>query len=105
MGSRTHHSTNPRPTLPEPTGPHDERFVYGLTAAGRRALEHQRRADAAAAAGPPVLRRGRISSRWRGDRRRPDLRLGGQWLADAGFGLGQRFQLEVATGHLVIRAV
>jgi hypothetical protein len=54
MGSRTHHSTNPRPTLPEPTGPHDERFVYGLTAAGRRALEQQRRADAGGAGGRPV---------------------------------------------------
>ena len=35
----------------------------------------------------------------------PMLRLRGEWLADAGFSEGQRFEVDVADGKLVLRAI
>lgn len=39
---------------------------------------------------------------WVGSRRFPVLRLGGLWLAQAGFAPGQRVQVRVDAGRLVI---
>jgi hypothetical protein len=124
------HSTS----LPEPTGPFDDRFVYRLTEEGKRALAAYERANGKpaavkAACTPEVagalerearrerrrLRRkearargrrtGTICGRWRGGRRVPDLRLTGQWLEEAGFGLGQEYEVAVRAGRLTIQAV
>jgi len=46
-----------------------------------------------------------VCGRWRSDRRIPDLRLTGLWLRDAGFDLGQEFEVEVQAGALTLRAV
>jgi len=46
-----------------------------------------------------------VCGRWRGRRRLPDIRLCGLWLKEAGFDLGQEFEVEVEAGALTIRAV
>jgi hypothetical protein len=130
MCGRTSHSTS----LPEPSGPFDERFVYGLTEEGRKALaasrpsngkprtanarlaaavaeafesearrqqKRQRRRDA----GARGARLGTVCGRWRHTRRMPDLRLSGKWLEEAGFPLGQEYELEVQPGKLTIQAI
>jgi len=142
MGSRTAQSTNvplPYPTYPaaftEPTGPLDERFVYGLTPKGREALAALQVRQAVGEPGElpepderpvteaEIRRRQRqrqarrtraagrrlatICGRFRGESmtRVPDLRLSGHWLRKAGFDLGQFIEVEVSDGRLVIEAV
>ena len=124
------HSTS----LPEPTGPFDDRFVYRLTEEGRRALAAYERANGkpAAVKAPCTaevaealdrearrerrgLRRkearargvrvGTVCGRWRDGRRVSDLRLTGRWLEEAGFRLGQEYDVEVGVGRLTIQAV
>ncbi len=46
-----------------------------------------------------------ICGRWQGRQRVPDLRLSGLWLREAGFDLGQHFEIEVEAGRLTIRSV
>ncbi len=46
-----------------------------------------------------------VSARWRAGRRLPDLRMTGRWLEDAGFGVGQEYEVEVEAGKLTIQAV
>ena len=53
---------------------------------------------------PQGFRRGTICGRYRQESRVPHLRLGGKWLARAGFDLGQRYQVKVDAGQLTIRA-
>jgi hypothetical protein len=132
MRRRTNQSTNP-PTaapaaLPEPTGPTDDRFVYHLEPKALQLLaEHgdgeplarpaarvaeigdaietenrrQRRRDA--------RRRGRrlatVTHCTRGSDRVPLLRLSGKWLRDAGFDVGQEYEIEVGEGRLILEAV
>jgi hypothetical protein len=124
------HSTH----LPEPSGPTDERFVYHLTDEGRRVLaEHeadtgeqlhlpaarfaeiaeaaereqrrQRREALAEQAKQNGHRVGTISYRWKNEKQFPLLRLSGDWLAEAGFPLGQLFRVTVNDGQLVIDVV
>ncbi len=54
----------------------------------------------------PVLdcRRGKVCYRYRNERQVPDLRLSGLWLERAGFDRGQKFQIQVGSGRLTIRA-
>jgi hypothetical protein len=121
-------------TLPDPTGPEDEHFVYHLTPAAEQLLaEHARAtgtelhrpaaraADVPDAAAREVRRRGRRArtrrARQRGRRfgtisyRRlasgqvPYLRLSGDWLRRAGFDQEQEFEITVGEGRLVIEAV
>ena len=121
-------------TLPEPTGPEDERFVYHLTPAARQLLaEHERAtgeplhqpaapaaevADAVdretrrrrrRARSRRARRRGRrfvtISSRWSGDEHVPALRISGKWLRRAGFDRAQEFVITVRHRQLVIDAM
>lgn len=40
-----------------------------------------------------------------GPRKTPMVRLRGDWLADAGFAEGRRFEVAVADGKLVLRAI
>jgi hypothetical protein len=130
MCGRTIHSSS----LPEPSGPFDERFAYGLTEEGRRALAASRPSNgkprtvnariAAAvaealesearreqkrgprrAAGARGARLGTVCGRWRHTRRMPDLRLSGKWLEHAGFHLGQEYEVEVQPGRLTIQAI
>ena len=133
MRGRTEESTNPPATL-EPTGPTDERFVYSLTEAGKRALDRHRaetgetthceaaplEAVAPAVADEAYRRRrrarverarsrgrraGTVCGRMRTTGRVSDLRLSGQWLQEAGFGIGQPYEVEVDNGRLTIEAV
>lgn len=126
--------SNDSTSLPEPSGPFDERFVYRLTAEGKKILdEHARsngkpafteaRCTAAVAdaiesedrlerkrqrrksARKRGVRFGTVCGRWRDDRRRPDLRMTGRWLEQAGFDLGQEYEVEVEAGKLTILAV
>jgi Toxin SymE, type I toxin-antitoxin system len=121
-------------SLPEPSGPFDDRFVYRLTAEGKKLLAEHERANGKPAfienrCTPAVtaaldsetrserkrLRRtearargvrvGTVGGRWRGGRRLPDLRLTGRWLEAAGFELGQEYELDVSTGRLTIHAI
>ena len=46
-----------------------------------------------------------ISYRWDGKKKRPHLRLSGQWLHDAGFPLGQELEITIHERQLVIDAV
>jgi Toxin SymE, type I toxin-antitoxin system len=121
-------------SLPEPSGPFDERFVYRLTPEGKKALEARRRANG----NPPFtkvpctsevaevlesvarregkrrrrkqarqrgMRLGTVCGRWRNGRRLPDLRMTGCWLEEAGFGLGQEYEVEVGAAKITIRAL
>jgi len=130
MRGHAKNSTN----LPEPTGPTDERFVYHLTPEGRQVLaDHEkatgeqlhlpaaRSAEVAEAVEREQRRRqhearreaakrnghrfGTITYRWRGEKQVPELRVSGLWLEDAGFGLGQEFEVSVCKGRLLIVAV
>jgi hypothetical protein len=117
-------------TLPEPSGPTDERFVYSLTPEGKRVLEEHEAAtgeqlhipsarvdEIFEATEREALRRrraeakangrrfGTISYRMKGEKQRPLLRLSGDWLDEAGFPLGQHFEIEVHERQLVIAAV
>jgi hypothetical protein len=120
-------------SLPEPTGPTDDRFVYHLTADGKQILtEHQstdgplfepaaplaevreavdaesrrrRRTHLHRRARHRGRRFGTISSLWKGKKRRPTLRLTGDWLQEAGFDEGRHFEITVEDGRLVIEAV
>jgi Toxin SymE, type I toxin-antitoxin system len=121
-------------SLPEPSGPTDERFVYHLTEEGRRVLAaHDRAAGGSShcrmrrtaavaaalerearrergrarrrAARDAGLRSGTVCGRWQGRARVPDLRLSGHWLRQAGFDLGQGYEIEVQAGRLTIQAV
>ncbi len=53
---------------------------------------------------PQGFRRGTVCGRYRNHSRVPDLRLSGKWLGRAGFELGQRIQIKVHYGQLIIRA-
>ena len=44
------------------------------------------------------VRAGSISARCRDGREVPELRLAGRWLEDAGFDLGQEYEIEVGVG-------
>ena len=50
------------------------------------------------------VRAGSISARCRDGREVPELRLAGRWLEDAGFDLGQEYEIEVGVGRLTIQA-
>jgi hypothetical protein len=118
--------------LPEPTGPEDERFVYHLEPKALRLLaEHAggeelarpavRVADVAEAidAEERLRRRRRhyrearrrdrrfatVSHCTRGSRRLPLVRLTGQWLREAGFDVGQEYEVEVGEGRLILEAL
>lgn len=56
-----------------------------------------------------TTRRGRVHGRSRilasGHHSYPQLNLSGDWLAAAGFPLGQRYEVDVERGRLVVRAV
>ena len=126
MSGPVQHSTN----LPEPSGPTDDRFVYRLTPTGRRILaDHEaatgerlhlpaaRAAEITEAVDRETTRRrraeakangrrlGTISYRWKNDKRLPLLRLSGTWLDEAGFALGQQFEVTVDDRRLTIDAV
>jgi hypothetical protein len=126
MSGPAQHSTH----LPEPSGPTDERFVYSLTEEGKRVLEeHQattgeqlhipsaRVSEILEATERETLRRrraeamangrrlGTISYRMMGEKQRPLLRLSGSWLNEAGFPLGQHFEITVHDRQLIIDAV
>ena len=121
-------------SLPEPSGPFDERFVYRLTDEGKKILAEHERSNgkptfSEARCTPAVaealdsetrrdrkrqrrkearargVRVGTVCGRWRGGRRLPDLRLTGRWLEDAGFDLGQEYEAEVELGRLTIHAI
>jgi hypothetical protein len=51
------------------------------------------------------VRPGTVSARWRDGRRLPDRRMTGRWFEDAGFGLGQEYEVEVEAGKLTIQAI
>ncbi len=53
---------------------------------------------------PLDSRRGTVCYRCRNERQVPDLRLCGHWLERAGFDRGQKFQIQVHSGRLTIRA-
>jgi hypothetical protein len=121
-------------TLPAPTHPDDEPFVYHLTPAAHELLaEHERATGtellrpAARAADVPdeaarKLRRRRRQARARRARQRgrrfgtisyrrlpcgrvPYLRLSGDWLRRAGFDQEQEFEITVGHGRLLIEAL
>lgn len=56
-----------------------------------------------------TTRRGRVHGRSRvlasGHRSYPRVNLSGDWLGDAGFPLGQQYEVNVERGRLVVRAV
>ena len=134
MDGRSRQSTVPGPAasaaaaLPEPTGPTDDRFVYRLTPQALHILaEHgageelahpaARITDAAEAIEAESKRRRRCEARRRGRRlatishctrgsqRLPLLRLSGNWLREAGFDLGQEYEVEVGEGRLTLEAM
>ena len=125
MSGPTQHAT-----LPEPSGPTDERFAYSLTPEGRKILEEHeattgeqlhipsaRFSEIAEAVEREKTRRrreeaksngrrfGTISYRTTGEKLRPHLRLSGNWLDEAGFRLGQHFEVTVHDRQLIIDAV
>jgi hypothetical protein len=65
----------------------------------------QRRIHLARAARRRGRRLGTISTRSWGAAPSPYLRLSGQWLRDAGFQMGQHFEVEVGEERLTIEAV
>ena len=65
----------------------------------------RRRIHLARAARRRGRRLGTISTRSWGCAPRPYLRLSGHWLRDAGFEIGQHFEVEVGNGQLSIVAV
>jgi len=67
-----------------------------------RREERSARAKAARAAG---RRLATICGRWQETGRVPALRLSGKWLRDAGFDVGQEFEVEIEAGKLTIWAV
>ena len=85
--------------LPSVTIIHLVRLTFDLQA---RREERSARAKVAQAKG---RRLATICGRWQETGRVPDLRLSGKWLREAGFDLGQRFEVEVEAGKLTIRAV
>ena len=120
-------------SLPEPSGPIDERFVYRLTDEGKKALEDCERSNGKPAfskarctsevaealaseaqresqrqrrkqARQRGARLGTVCSRWRDGRRLPELRMTGRWLQDAGFDLAQEYEVDVSLGKLTIQA-
>ena len=126
--------SNDSTSLPEPSGPIDERFVYRLTAEGKKALEDCERSNGKPAyskarctsevaealdtdarregkrqrrkqARQRGVRLGTVCSRWRDGRRLPEVRLTGRWLEEAGFDLGREYEVDVADGKLTIQAV
>jgi hypothetical protein len=130
MSGLNSHSTS----LPDPSGPFDDRFVYRLTDEGKKVLaEHERsngkpafsqaRCTSAVAealdaearrerqrqrskdAWARGVRAGTICARWRDGGEVPELRLAGRWLEDTGFGLGQEYEVEVGIGRLIIHTV
>lgn len=56
---------------------------------------------------PVRTRRGTVCGRYRhhSEHRVPDLRLCGLWLGGAGFDLGQKYEVHIETGQLLIRAL
>ena len=56
---------------------------------------------------PKMLRRGTVCGRYRyaSKVRVSDLRLCGLWLKGAGFDIGQKYEVEVEDGQLIIRTV
>jgi hypothetical protein len=108
-------------SLPEPSGPTDEQFVYQLTEAGVKVLEEQP-APAITAAGEPQVqelrsaerarrvrgrdrRSGKVSSLQRGGAAAPVpyLRIAGEWLRQVGFDIGREYEVAIASGQLTIR--
>ena len=130
MGGRSSDSTS----LPEPSGPFDERFVYRLTDEGKKILaeyelSNGKPASIEARCTPGVaealdsearrdrkrlckrearargVRLGTVCGRWREGHRLPDLRMTGRWLEKADFDLGQEYEVEVKSGKLTIQAI
>jgi hypothetical protein len=121
-------------SLPEPSGPADDQYVYQLTAEGKRALaEHERatgtpvhtraapvaavaaelkkeerrrhRKERARKARESGHRIGTVCGRWREGGQVPDLRISGAWLRQAGFDVGPEYEVAVTNGHLAIQLV
>jgi Toxin SymE, type I toxin-antitoxin system len=121
-------------SLPEPSGPIDERFAYRLTAEGKKALAECERSNGKPAftkarctsevaealdsesrresksqrtkqARQRGVRLGTVCSRWRDGRRLPELRITGRWIEDVGFDLGRQYEVGVAAGKLTIQAL
>lgn len=117
-------------TAPAPSGPTDERIVYHLTDAGRRALQaaSPRCTESSVSASAPTdgaandgsaqddrheqddepapeRHRLTVCGRWRHNSRVPDLRMTGLWLRKAGFDLGQKYEVQVEEGRLVVLVV
>ena len=119
-------------SLPEPSGHIDERFVYRLTAEGKKALEQCERCNGKPAyskarctsevaealeadawregkrqrrkeARQPGVRLGTVTSQWRDGRRFPEVRMTGRWLEEAGFELGREYEIGVEAGRLTIQ--
>lgn len=130
MCGHTSNSTS----LPEPSGPTDDRFVYQLTAAGKKALEayeeatglpahvgvvpvaavaaaieeeerRRHRRDRAEKARENGQRLGTVSVRWQGTAKVPHLRISGDWLRQAGFEVGRQYEVAVTAGRLTIQLV
>jgi Toxin SymE, type I toxin-antitoxin system len=130
MCGRSTNSTS----LPEPSGPIDERFVYRLTDEGKKALAECERSNGKPAASRARCtsevaealdsesrreskrqrtkqarqrgaRLGTVCGRWRDGRRQPELRMTGRWLEEAGFDLGRQYEVGVAAGKLTIQAL
>lgn len=124
----------PRATATVPGATAADDYVYHLTPAAHSLLAERERATGETLHRPAVRaaelaeveareaerrrrkllrrrarRRGRrlgtISSRWRGDGKRPLLRLSGKWLARNGFPIGQQFEVVIEEGRLILQAV
>lgn len=121
-------------TPPELAGPIDDRFGYRLTKEGEKALAEYERANGKPTTTKVRctetiaealeaedwrdrklkrrketrkhgLRLLTVCGRSRAGRKLPDLRMTGQWLGDAGFALGQEFEVEVEAGGLTLHAI
>jgi hypothetical protein len=121
-------------SLPEPSGPADDRFVYQLTKEGKEALEEyeratgtsthtraaplaavaaevrkeerrQRRKERTRKARESGHRFGTVCGRWREGVTVPDLRISGAWLRQVGFDVGREYEVAITNGRLTIQPV
>ena len=76
-----------------------------LEKAARRLMQEMpERANGSREAPPLMLRRATVSYRYRNEHQVPELRLGGKWLRQAGFDLGQKVAVKVDDRRLTICA-
>lgn len=115
-------------------GPFDDRWAYRVTEEGMKALEEYERANGKPAFVAEPLpdtvthaikaeewrarkrrrrkqarARGRrlltVCGRLQGNREVPDLRMTGRWLEEAGFPMGQQYEVEISAGKLTLQAI